>query len=126
MRSFPLKRAQAPQRLRCPLPVAAIGGFFALSILFSFAFLLLHMPLPVILFGHRLNGTFGPAPWAGNPLPRLVTKVTQYCALAHTTLSLSLLLFLPVLFLLGRLLAVRRPFHFEPVPPILEGSRSSP
>jgi glucan phosphoethanolaminetransferase (alkaline phosphatase superfamily) len=54
----------APQRLRCPLPVAVIGGFFVLSFLFTFAFPLLHMPLPVILFGHRLNGTLGPAVFA--------------------------------------------------------------
>ena len=55
---------QAAQRARCPLPVAVIGGFFVLSFLFSFAFPLLPMPLPVILFGHRLNGTLGPGVFA--------------------------------------------------------------
>jgi hypothetical protein len=55
---------QAPRRPHCPLPVAVIGGFFVLSFLFTFAFPLLHMPLPVILFGHRLNGTLGPAVFA--------------------------------------------------------------
>lgn len=55
---------QAPPRPRCPLPVAVVGGFFVFSFLFTFAFPLLHMPLPVILFGHRLNGTLGPGVFA--------------------------------------------------------------
>jgi hypothetical protein len=60
----PPNQPQAPERPRCPLPVAAIGGFFVFSFLFTFAFPLLHMPLPVILFGHRLNGTLGPGVFA--------------------------------------------------------------
>jgi hypothetical protein len=60
----PPNQLQAPQRPRCPLPVAFVGGFFVFSFLFTFAFPLLHMPLPVILFGHRLNGTLGPGVFA--------------------------------------------------------------
>jgi len=59
-----LDQPQAPERPRCPFPVAVIGGFFVLTFLFTFAFPLLHMPLPVILFGHRLNGTLAPAVFA--------------------------------------------------------------
>ncbi len=49
----------SPQLRRCPLPVAIIAGFMLFSVLGMFAMPLLHMPVFMILFGHRMRGEFG-------------------------------------------------------------------
>lgn len=50
---------EASERPRCPLPVAVIAGFLLFSFPFVLLFPLLHIPIPVILFGHRIHGQLG-------------------------------------------------------------------
>lgn len=52
-------QAELPERPRCPLPVAAVAGFLAFSFLCVLVMPLLHVPLPVVLFGYRLHGPLG-------------------------------------------------------------------
>ncbi|HEY4979470.1 MAG TPA: hypothetical protein VII25_09920 [Candidatus Acidoferrum sp.] len=55
----PVASTDTPTRPRCPLPVAIIAGFMLFSVLGLFAMPLMHMPIAMILFGHRIHGEFG-------------------------------------------------------------------
>ncbi len=44
---------------RCPLPIAIFAGFLLFSVACMFAMPLVHMPVFMILFGHRLQGELG-------------------------------------------------------------------
>ncbi len=57
--AVPLTATDTPTLPRCPLPVAIIAGFMLFSVLGMFAMPLLHMPIAMILFGHRIRGEFG-------------------------------------------------------------------
>jgi hypothetical protein len=44
---------------RCPLPIAIIAGLILFSVAGMFAVPLMHMPITLIYFGHRLQGELG-------------------------------------------------------------------
>ena len=49
----------APERPRCPLPLAILAGFAIFSALFSLLLPFTSFPVNVILFGHRFHGAIG-------------------------------------------------------------------
>jgi hypothetical protein len=68
----PAVSAAAP---RCPLPIAIIAAFLALSFLSAFLMPLLHMPVPVILFAHRLHGSLATGTFVVTTMLMLVAAV---------------------------------------------------
>jgi hypothetical protein len=60
---------------RCPLPIDIIAAFLALSFLSAFIMPLLHMPVPVILFGHRLHGSLATGAFVLTTMLMLVAAV---------------------------------------------------
>jgi hypothetical protein len=60
---------------RCPLPIAIIAGFLFFSFLSAFLMPLLHIPVPVILFGHRLHGSLATGAFVLTTMLMLVAAV---------------------------------------------------
>jgi len=67
--------APSPAAPRCPLPIAIIAAFLALSFLSAFLMPLLHMPVPVILFAHRLHGSVATGTFVLTTMLMLVAAV---------------------------------------------------
>jgi uncharacterized membrane protein (DUF2068 family) len=67
--------AVAPAAPRCPLPIAIIAGFLFFSFLSAFLMPLLHIPVPVILFGHRLHGSLATGAFVLTTMLMLVAAV---------------------------------------------------
>jgi hypothetical protein len=67
--------AVSPAVPRCPLPIAIIAAFLALSFLSAFLMPLLHMPVPVILFAHRLHGSLATGTFVVTTMLMLVAAV---------------------------------------------------
>ena len=67
--------ALSPATPRCPLPIAIIAGFLFFSFLSAFLMPLLHIPVPVILFGHRLHGSLATGAFVLTTMAMLVAAV---------------------------------------------------
>jgi hypothetical protein len=67
--------AVSPATPRCPLPIAIIAAFLALSFLSAFLMPLLHIPVPVILFGYRLHGSLATGAFVLTTMLMLVAAV---------------------------------------------------
>jgi uncharacterized membrane protein (DUF2068 family) len=67
--------AVSPAAPRCPLPIAIIAGFLFFSFLSAFLMPLVHIPVPVILFGHRLHGSLATGAFVLTTMLMLVAAV---------------------------------------------------
>ena len=65
----------SPATPRCPLPIAIVAGFLFFSFLSAFLMPLLHLPVPVILFGHRLHGSLATGAFVLTTMLMLVAAV---------------------------------------------------
>jgi hypothetical protein len=57
----PAETAEMSSKPRCPLPVAVIAGFLIFSFFSALLAPLFRFPVPVVLFGHLINGKLGVA-----------------------------------------------------------------